>query len=469
MEPITFALYFGNRGFFPAEAIADARREMEEAVRKAGFRSISAPADMTRYGAVETAKEGQKYAEFLKQHAGEFDGVIMCLPNFGDENGAMVALKDCGVPILIQAYDDEADRMDPAHRRDAFCGKFAMMDVFYQMKIPFTAYQPHTMNPLTPGFDRQIRDFAAVCRVVKGMKSFKVGAVGARTTAFKTVRFDELTLQKYGIDTETLDLTSVFAQIRSMQKEKERVAQRRAYYAEMADMSGVPGEKQDTIAAIGLVLDEIIEEYSLDALALRCWAEFQQEFGVSPCVPVCDLNERGIAAACEMDVNNAVAMRAIALASEQPASVLDWNNNYGGEADKCIVFHCGPVANSLLAGGKGTVGRHRILENSYGADNCIGVNAGKFDQFHFTFASAKTDEGVLGFYAGEGDFTDDPVSKEFFGTYGVAKVGGLQDVLTYIGENGYKHHVSITKGGCAAILKEALGKYLGYRIDLVTR
>ncbi len=466
MKSITFALYFGNRGFFPAESIASAREEMKKAVEDAGFATIIAPADMTRYGAVETAKEGKKYAEFLRQHDGEYDGIIICLPNFGDENGAIEAFKNCRVPILIQAYDDEAGRLAPEYRRDAFCGKFAIMDVFYQLKLPFTTYQPHTINPDTPEFAEQLKKFATICRVVKGMKQFKIGAIGARTTAFKTVRFDEMALEKYHIDTETLDLSSVFPMIKSLSDSDESVVKKLKYYKNMTDFSDVSEEKSLMIAKVGVVLDQVINQYELDALALRCWGEFQQEFGISPCVPVCDLNARGIAAACEMDVNNAVAMRALTLACEQPATVLDWNNNYGKEPDKCIVFHCGPAANELLFEHKAKVGRHRILENTYGENNCTGVNAGRFDHFSFTYASAKTDDGVLHLYAGHGKFTDDPVSKDFFGTYGVAQVEGLQDLLQYIGENGYKHHVSLTRGLCKEELEEALGKYLGYAIKV---
>ncbi len=466
MRPITFALYFGNRGFFPAEPIASAREEMERAVRRAGFNAIMAPADMTKYGAVETAEEGRKYAEFLKQHEGQYDGIIICLPNFGDENGAVEAFAECNVPILIQAYCDEAHLMAPEHRRDAFCGKFAMMDMFYQMKRKFTIYEPQTVNPDTEAFAEQLRRFGSVCAIVRGMRRFKMGAIGARTTAFKTVRFDEIALERCGIDTETLDLTYVFSKIRALSNDDKEVESKLAYYRRLTDFSDVTEEKCYWIAKTGVVLDSIVDEYKLDALALRCWGEFQQYFGISPCVPVCDLNARGIAAACEMDVNNAIAMRALSLACGQPATVLDWNNNYGHDENKCIVFHCGPAANALLKGGKAKVGRHRILENTYGKDNCTGVNIGRFDDFDFTYASAKTDDGALHLYTGHGTFTDDAVSEDFFGTYGVAEVQGLQTLLRYIGENGYKHHVSLTRGQCKEELQEALGKYLGYSIKM---
>ena len=161
----TFALYFGNRGFFPATLIASARNEVSDAVTKAGFGFIMPPKDMTRYGAVETKDEGMIYANWLEKHRGEFDGVIMSLPNFSDENGAVAAVRDCGVPIFIQAYPDEIGKMDFDHRRDSYCGKFSICDVFHQYNIPFTIMQPHVVHPSSSAFEKNLKDFAAVCRV----------------------------------------------------------------------------------------------------------------------------------------------------------------------------------------------------------------------------------------------------------------------------------------------------------------
>ena len=221
-----FALFFGNRGFFPGELIASARSEVTNAVESAGHETLILPAELTRYGAVETAREGDIYANFLDEHRGEYDGVILSLPNFGDETGAIAALKNCGVPILVQAYPDEIGHMDFQHRRDAFCGKFSVMDVFYQYRLPFTIFKPHVLHPSSELFTQQLDKFAAMCRVVNGMREFTVGAIGARTTAFKTVRYDELTLQKLGITTETIDLSEVFDRVKKVDETSSLLLQR---------------------------------------------------------------------------------------------------------------------------------------------------------------------------------------------------------------------------------------------------
>ena len=458
-----FALFFGNRGFFPASLQAKAREELPKVLKAAGHEYIILDADATRYGAVETSREGELYANFLAENRGKFDGVILSLPNFGDENGAVAALKDAGVPILIQAYPDEFDRMGPALRRDAFCGKLSIMDVFYQNDMKFTALKPHTVSPSSDRFQDNLDYFDRLCRVVKGFKNLTIGAIGARTTAFKTVRFDEVALQRVGVTIETFDLSSVFARIKSCSSDsdafKQKVAQLQAY----TTWKGVPDSALDNIARLGVALDEMIAEYRLDGLAIRCWIELQQQLGISPCVLMGMLNEAGTAAACEVDVMNAVAMAGLSYASGRPATVLDWNNNYGDEDEKCILFHCGPVPSELMTD-KGKVSDHLILANDVGEGCAYGCVVGRIAPTDFTFSSMMTDMGRVKVYLGEGKFTKDPVPSNFFGAAGVAEIDRLQDVLLHVGMNGHRHHVSLTPGKVVAPLKEALEKYLDFDV-----
>lgn len=292
-QPLTFALYFGNRGFFPGELIASARQELAQAVEAAGYQWIMMPESETRYGAVETREEGAKYAAFLKENAGKYQGVILCLPNFGDENGAMVALADCGTPVLVQAYRDMPGRMDFAHRRDSMCGKFAICNVLRQCGIRYTIQPPFTIDPAEPAFGEQLHYFAGVCRVVNGMRRMNVGAIGARTTAFKTVRVDEVGLQRHGVNVETFDLSEVFRRMKDVTE--GRMAQKREQYLQITHF-GFPQEKLDNIARLGAVVDDLIAEYDLHAVAIRCWNELELAYGIAPCLVLCELNERGVQA-----------------------------------------------------------------------------------------------------------------------------------------------------------------------------
>lgn len=462
MKKTTFALFFGNRGFMPAELISSARAEMVKAVEDAGFGYLIMDEQATRYGAVETREEGRIYAEWLASHRGEFQGVIFCMPIFVDEIGAATALQDAGVPILMQAYPDEIGKLDFAHRRDAFCGKFSVTDVFTQYEIPFTVFKPHAVHPLSKAFAENLRDFAAVCRVVNGMKRFNLGCIGARTTAFKTVRFDELTLQRYGINVETFDLSELIYKVGQKSDDDGDVAKKLQRLENYTDFSHVPAKNALTLAKVGVVIDEYIDKYNLDALTLRCWNELETILRVCPCVLLSELNDRGIPASCEIDLCSAITMRAMYLCSGEPAACLDWNNNYGEDENKVILFHCGPVAQSLMTG-KGTVTEHKMFaKNDPGCG--WGSNEGRIRPFQFTFSNCLTENGVLSVYTGVGRFTDDEIEDGFFGCGGVAEIDWLQDKLIKLARGGFKHHTTVGVGNMTVALNEAFGTYLKYNI-----
>ena len=461
----TFALFFGNRGFFPASLIAEAREELPRILKGWGHDVLILDENATRFGAVETPREGEVYANFLQENKGKFGGVILCLPNFGDETGAVAALHEAGVPILIQAYPDDLDKMSPELRRDAFCGKISIMDVFSQYGVRFTVLKPHVVKPSSDQFKANVDYFDRVCRVANGVKGMVVGAIGARTTPFKTVRIDEVALQRHGITVETLDFSDVIARVKALSSSDEAYQAKAEVLKKYTSWEGVPERAFDNIARLGVVLDTIIEEYRMDAIAVRCWTELQQQLGISVCVLMGELNNRGISASCEVDVANAVAMHALHLASGKPAACLDWNNNYGEDSDKCILFHCGPVPRDLMTG-RGRITDHAILANTVGEGCSYGCHVGRIAPFEFTFGSMLTDSGSLRFYLGQGKFTEDTIPAEFFGCAGVTEINNLQDVLLHIGHNGYRHHVSLTPGSVQEPMREALERYLGFEVTL---
>jgi L-fucose isomerase-like protein len=460
----TFALCLGNRGLFPASLISGARAELISRLEGLGHEVLVMDETATRHGAVETVQEAAKFAAFLEENRGRYDGVILSLPNFGDENGGIAALQDAGVPIFIQAYPDDMSKMGPDLRRDSFCGKLSMMDVFYQNDLKFTSLKPHVVSPASPRFASNIDYFDRVCRVVKGLRRMRVGALGARTTAFKTVRVDEVALQRRGITVETLDLSDVLGRVRKVSPDgdtyRDKAAKLRAY----ASFGGVPVGPMDNLVRLGVVLDEIVDEFQLDAYAIRCWMEMQNELDISPCVLLGELSDRGVAGACEVDVANAVVMHAFELASDGAVTLLDWNNNYEEADDKCILFHCGPTPKSMMQDGA-HVTDHLILGPGCG----FGCNVGRLKPTDFTFGSLMTFAGESRIYLGQGRLTEDPIPAEFFGVAGVAEIAKLQDVLLYIGEHGFRHHVALTPGKIVAPVAEALDKYLGFKVALPQR
>ncbi len=463
MKKMTFALCFGNRGFMPGELILGAREDMIKAVTDAGHDYIIMDADATRFGAVETRDEGRLWARWLKEHEGQYDGVIFSMPIFVDENGAAEAMRDAGVPILLQAYPDEIGKLDFAHRRDAYCGKFSVTDVFTQYGIPFTVLAPHVVHPLSDKFQENLRDFAAICRVVNGMKRFTVGCIGARTTAFKTTRFDEIALQKYGITVESFDLSELVDFVNKLDDADPAVLAKIERLRSYTNCEGVPDRPMTMLAKISVVIDRYIETYHLDAITLRCWNEMETILRVCPCVLLSELNDRGIVASCEIDLCSAISMRAMNLASEAPTAVLDWNNNYGEDENKVILFHCGPVAQTLMAG-KGKLTSHKMFDKTDPGSGW-GTNEGRIRDMDMTFSNCQTKDGKLLMYVSKGAFTADPIEDSFFGCGGVAEIPELQKKLIKLARGGFKHHTAVGMGHMKDVLTEAFSTYLHY--DLV--
>ena len=460
-DKITLALFFGHRGFFPENPIVSARLEVVDRLARLGIGTLCAPPGLTRHGAVETPAEGMAYAKFLADHRGKYDAVLLVLPNIGDENSAAEALRDCGTPIYLLAYPDTLDAMDKARRRDAFCGKLSIMNVFRQSGIAYTAWAPHTLSPASPEFAVHMRDFAAVCRIVRGLRRARVGALGARHTAFKSIRYDEVALQRVGATVEAFDNADLLLRVQALTGDEPVCRAKAESFRAYADFSAVPPASFGTLTRLAAAIDGIVAEYRLDAVALRCCMDIEQVLKVSPCVVLSDLNERGIAAACEADIASAVMMRALALASDGPSACLDWNNNYGDLPDHCFLFHCGPVPQALMAA-RGRVADHPMFAKAFGAGCGFGCNEGRLRSGDATFASLATVDGRVRFYAAEGGITNDDVPPEFLGCAGVAHLPELQKLLAAMGREGYGQHVGMAAGCWRRALSEALGNYLGY-------
>ncbi len=465
---MTFAVCLANRGTFPGSLFDVARKELAKALSAQGHKALALPRGSTRHDAVGTLEEGRVYAKFLEEHRGAYDGVILSLPNFGDENGAVAALGDAGVPILVQAYPDEPHKMGIHERRDAVCGKLAMCNVLRQAGIPYSLTSDFAVAPKTRAFAADVRRFAALCRVVKGLRAFNVGVIGARTTPFKTVRIDEIAFQRRGVNVETLDLVDVFRLMRAA-GEREVAAKRRELEA-YARQTPCCAKRVDALARLAVALDSVIGDYGLDSVAIRCWDEFQTEWGISPCAVMSMLNDLGFPAACETDVDNAVMMRAVGLAAGEgaPVAVFDVNNNYGNAKDKAIFFHCSAVPRGMLRG-KGLMDNHPILGKTMGPDTSVGVYNGKMKPGPITVASLRTEDGRLRGFVTEGEITTLDPGRGFFGTGFVFKKsdGDMNGLFNYMAENGYRHHVAFAYGRNASVVREALVKYLGYEIDNV--
>jgi L-fucose isomerase-like protein len=464
MKKTTLGVIVGNRGFFPDHLCEAGREEMLRVLKEEGIGAVTLGPDDTPFGSVETLEEAQRCAALFKAHADEIDGILVTLPNFGDERGVSNAVRLSGlnVPVLVQAFPDEVGKMTIADRRDSFCGKMSSCNNLRQYGIRYTLTTLHTVAPDSESFRQDLRDFAATCRVVGGLRGARIGMLGARPAAFTTVRYSEKLLEKAGISIETLDLSEAFGRAERMAdgdgKVKSKLKEIKAY----TPTDGVPADSLTKMAKFGVVVDDWIEEQQLSATAVQCWTSMEEFFGVVPCTVMSMLSNVLKPSACETDITGAIGMLAMALASGQPSALLDWNNNYGEDPNRAVVFHCSNLPKAFFGDIK--MDYQEIIAGSVGKDNTYGTVVGRIKPGAFTFCRVSTDDerGVIRSYVGEGTVVDQPV--ETFGGYGVIEIPNLQGLLHYICRNGFEHHVAANLSQCSGAVGEALGNYLGWEV-----
>ncbi|MGQ9628872.1 MAG: L-fucose/L-arabinose isomerase family protein [bacterium] len=460
----TLGVIVGNRGFFPAELVRDGREEILSILDKRGFSTVALSPEDTKFGGVETWEDAQKCGKLFKEHRDEIDGILVTLPNFGDEKAVANALKLSGlkVPVLIHAYPDEAGKMDVKHRRDSFCGKLSVCNNLNQYGIPFSLTSLHTVDPQSESFSKDLDWFGGVCRVVRGLRSARIGAVGARTGPFNTVRYSEKLLEGAGISVETIDLSEVFGRIDRLKDDDKAVRDKIAAIKGYCPTAGVPERAILKMAKFGVVLDKWVEDFSLNALCIQCWTALEEFYGVVPCAIMSMMSESLIPNACEVDAAGALAMYALQLASGAPSALVDWNNNYGDDPNRAVIFHCSNLPKSVFYDVK--MSYQDIIARSVGVENAYGTCVGRIKAGPITFARISTDDvaGMIRTYIGEGEATDDGL--ETFGGYGVLKVENLQELLRYACEAGFEHHVAINPSLVAKALAEAFDRYMGWDV-----
>jgi L-fucose isomerase-like protein len=458
----TLGVIIGNRDFFPDQLVAEAREDILKLFAASGIRPIIVSPDDTKLGGIETHADARKCAELFGRHRGEIEGVLVVLPNFGDERGIADTLKLAGlnVPVLVQAYPDDLGQLGVTRRRDAFCGKISVCNNLVQSGIKFSLTEKHVSAADSDSFRADLAGFLRVCRVVRGLRSVRLGAVGARPGAFNTVRYSEKILERHGISVVTVDLSQILGEAKKLADDDRAVRAKLDEIQNYAPAPNVPNEKLLQMARLGVVLTRWMEANALDATAIQCWTSVQQNFGCNVCTLMSMMSERFMPSACEVDVTGVLTMYAMQLAADSPAAIVDWNNNYGQSDDKCALFHCGNWAKSFLP--DITISSAPILGSMLGVENTYGALEGRTPAGPLTYGRITTadTDGCIRAYVGEGELTDDELNT--FGTRAVAHVPRLQRLLQYICRQGFEHHVVMTRSNSAAALAEALGNYLGW-------
>jgi L-fucose isomerase-like protein len=463
---LTLGLIVGNRGFFPDQLAKEGREEMERILRTAGVEVVAVGAGETKHGAIETRAEARRCADLFRSKTREIDGVVVTLPNFGDERAVADTLRLSGlqVPVLIHAYPDAASQMTIRHRRDSFCGKMSVCNNLRQYGIPYSLTRLHTVAPDSDDFRRDLEWFGGVCRIVRGLDNVRIGAIGARPAAFNTVRYSEKLLEASGISVETVDLSEILGRIGKRSDGDPAVEAKIEAIRGYVETRGVPGEALTRMAKLAVVVEEWMRETEVSMSAVQCWTAIEEYYGVVPCTMMSMMSDSLLPSACEVDICGAVAMYALQQASGTPSALLDWNNNYGDDPDKTVCFHCSNLPKHFFQ--DFVMDFQEIIAGSVGKESTFGTVVGRVKPGPMTFARISTDDeaGTIAGYVGHGRFTEDPL--ETFGGYGVAEIPNLQELLHFICENGFEHHVAANLSSVAGIFHEAATKYLDWDVYL---
>jgi L-fucose isomerase-like protein len=465
----TLGVIVGNRGFFPDHLCDSGRKTMLQVLEEEGIDAVALTPEDSKFGSIESLEDAHKCADLFKKHRAEIDGVIVTLPNFGDERAISNALRwaDLNVPVLVQATPDDPGKMTIADRRDSFCGKMSACNNMLQHGLKFSLTTNHTVDPQSAEFRADLRRFVGVCRVTRGMKTARIGAIGARPAAFNTVRFSEKLLERSGITVETIDLSEIFGRAARLKKDDPLLSARVDQIRSYVPVVKTPDESLLRMARLGVVIEQWMVENELQASAIQCWTAMEEFYGVVPCALMSMMSNSLFPSGCETDIAGVVGMYALMLASGKPSALVDWNNNYASDPDKGVIFHCSNLPKDFMievGQGSAEMDYQAIIAGTVGKENTYGTIVGRMKPGPVSFCRVSTDDfqGRITAYLAEGQLTADPLST--FGGYGVVRIPRLQTLLKYICENGFEHHVAVSPSQSAGAVNEAFTKYLGWQV-----
>ena len=464
-----FGIIVGNRDVFPDHLAKEGRLEIIDVMKELGYDYIILSENDTKFGVVETYEDAKKCAQLFKENGEKIKGIILSLPNFSDEKGFANSIKFSGlnVPVLIHASSDEIDKMDRKHRRDAFCGKISVTSVLYQYGIPFTLTKYHTCPIKSDIFKEDLKRFEKICRIVRKLRNTRLGQIGTRPNAFETVRYSEKILEFNGISIEPIDLSEIFGYIEDLDDNDTKVIEKADFIKNYTATKVIPEDSLNKLAKLAVVIENWVIENELDGFAFQCWPSIVSNFGIVPCAVMSMFSEGLVPAACEVDISGLIGMYILQLASGTPSAIVDWNNSYGDDPNKMVLFHCSNFPKSFFQDSRMTV--HPIMSEYDGEENTFGAIQGRVKTKPCTMLRIETDDlfGEIKAIVVEGKYTNDPL--DTYGGYGVVEIANLQELLKKLCRGGFAHHVAVSLNEIGDIVYEALFNYLGWNIEFFNK
>ena len=451
MKKIKLGLAPTRRAIFSAPAAMEYAEKTRSRLKELGVEYVDID-DISEDGLLHDEEDEIRIAE--KFCAAGVSGLFLPHTNFGTEYECARLAKRLDLPVLLWGPRDECPDQNGMRLRDSQCGLFATGKVLRRFNVPFT-YMTNC-NLTDPEFERGVRDFLAVCSVVKTFRSIRILQIGPRPMDFWSTMCNEgELLEKYGIQLAPIPLPELMQEMQKARAQKQKVERTIGYCRSCMNIN-VTSEQLETIAALKEAMLALVKKYRCNAVAIQCWNALQYEIGIMPCAANSLLNEMGIPTVCETDIHGAITALMVEAATldDTRSFFADWTVRHPTNDNAELLQHCGPWPIS--------VAKERPSIGYPVAFDFPGSVSAEAKHGEITLARFDGDHGEYSLLLGKTKGVDGPYTK---GTYLWVEVENLKRLEAKIVEGPYIHHCVGIHKDVVAVLYEAC-KYLDIKPDL---
>lgn len=408
--------------------------------------------DINEEGLLYNDADMLKIAEKFK--AEKIDGLFLPHCNFGTEYECARLAKELGVPVLLWGPLDERPEPDGTRLRDTQCGLFATGKVLRRFGVPFTYMTNCRLED--PVFERGLRDFMAVCNVVKIFRHIRILQISTRPFDFWSTMCNEgELLEKFNIQLAPIPMGELVDEVRKNLRNVAETQEVMTYCRANMNIA-IKDDELEKVAAMKVAMKHLAEKYGCNAIAIQCWNQLQTELGIMPCAASALLNEEGIPTVCETDIHGAITALLVEAAGigQVRSFFADWTIRHPDCPNGELLQHCGPWPISV-AGEKPTI----TYPLAFDHPGSITAEAKHGDVSLVRF------DGDLGQYSlllGHAKGIDGPKG---MGTYLWVEVDNIKRLEAKLVEGPYIHHCVGIHKDVVPVLYEAC-KYIGVKPDL---
>ncbi len=382
------------------------------------------------------------------------DGLMLPHCNFGTEYLCARLAADLNVPVLLWGPLDERPEPDGTRLRDTQCGLFATGKVLRRFRVPFTYLTGCRLTD--PVFARGVRDFLAVCSVVKTFRHIRILQIGPRPFDFWSTMCNEgELLEKFGVELSPIPLPELTAEVKRAIADGTQVQETLDYCRAHMDIA-IAENHMTTVAALAVALERLVKQYHCNAAAIQCWNALQGELGIMPCAANALLNEKGIPVVCETDIHGAITALMVEAADPEGhrSFFADWTIRHPDLENGELLQHCGPWPISV-AGCRPCITYPLAFSHP-------GAITAEARHGNLTLARFDGDNGQYSLLLGRARGVDGPRG---MGTYLWVEVENIRRLEAKVVEGPYIHHCVGIHADVVPVLYEAC-KYIGVQPDL---